>query len=165
MVRDLQSLYFTRKLLELQSFTTDCVVLKCKDARNFNSMTISFEVWIICKIRCSVSSCPVSLFRMSHPSPYHFNGASRLYVVYFELLSILEVSFLCENGNLPTLHNYIIELKMVTLFSNTLSCNLKQLFLRRDTLSWQRSNFDPYNVTTKWLTVNMKLSGTRHGRI
>jgi hypothetical protein len=31
-------------------------------------------------------------------------------------------------------------------------------------LSWQRPNFDPYNITTKWLIMNMYLPGTSHGR-
>jgi hypothetical protein len=33
----------------------------------------------------------------------------------------------------------------------------------KDTLSWQRPNSDPYNITTKWLAVNLKLLGTSHG--
>jgi hypothetical protein len=34
----------------------------------------------------------------------------------------------------------------------------------RDTSSWQRPNSDPYNINTKWLTMNLKLPGTSHGR-
>jgi hypothetical protein len=34
----------------------------------------------------------------------------------------------------------------------------------RDTSSWKQSIFDPYKITTKWLTMNMKLPGTSHGR-
>jgi hypothetical protein len=33
-----------------------------------------------------------------------------------------------------------------------------------DTLSWQRPNSDPYDITTKWLAMNLKLPGTSHMR-
>ena len=34
----------------------------------------------------------------------------------------------------------------------------------RDTLSWQRPNYDSYNITTKWLAVNLKLPIISYGR-
>jgi hypothetical protein len=39
-----------------------------------------------------------------------------------------------------------------------------KVFKGRDILSWQRPNSDPYNITTKWLTVNLKLPGISHGQ-